>query len=100
LAAANRFLHAWQVQDHETGLVMLSDAAKRGTSVERLQSFFSPGPEAAFEIHRGKKLKAGRYAFPTMLFTSISERKRMQPRLSLLIVTRTSKDDWAVDKLP
>jgi len=100
LATANRFLHAWQAQDQETGLLMLTDAAKRGTSMDRLQSFFSPGPQAAFEISRGRKLKTGRYAFPITLFATVPGKGPLPPRLSQLIVTRTSKDDWAVDKLP
>ena len=40
LAAANRFLHAWQSQDHEGGLLMLTDEAKRRASEDRLQKFF------------------------------------------------------------
>src|SRR5438128_11844786 len=40
LAAANRFLHAWQTQDHEAGIMMLTDAARQQTSPELLQSFF------------------------------------------------------------
>src|SRR5512143_2802276 len=43
LATANRFLHAWQVQDHETGVLMLTDAAKQHLSEERLDAFFSAG---------------------------------------------------------
>jgi hypothetical protein len=102
LAAANRFLHAWQTQDHETGLLMLSDTAKHLTSEDRLNAFFSPGLAAqqAFEIGRGKKLKAGRYAFPVALFEIRGDRKWTHPRFSQLIVIRTGNEDWAVDKLP
>src|ERR1700687_490640 len=66
LAAADHFLHAWQMQDHETGLFMLTDSAKRHTSEEHLQEFFSPGTaaEQAYEIGRGARLKPGRYSFP------------------------------------
>src|SRR5215471_9433870 len=63
LAAANRFLHAWQTQDHETGIMMLTDAAREQVSRERLQDFFSTGPDAAFEIQRGKHVN-GEYVFP------------------------------------
>ncbi len=35
LAAANRFLQAWQNQDHETGLIMLTDDAKEHSSADR-----------------------------------------------------------------
>src|SRR5438445_13866582 len=68
LAAANRFLHAWQTQDHETGIVMLTDAARQHTSPELLQIFFSPGPQAAFEIKHGKRIGPGEYGFPVALF--------------------------------
>ena len=41
LAAANRFLQAWQNQDHEAGLLMLTDVAKQHSSEDRLEIFFS-----------------------------------------------------------
>ncbi len=102
LAAANRFLYAWQTQDHETGLLMLTDAAKHQTSEDRLQEFFSPGPgtQHAFEISQGKKLKAGRYTFPVALFGIREDQRWIHPRFSQIIVIRTGKDDWAIDKLP
>jgi hypothetical protein len=101
LAAANRFLQAWQNQDHETGLLMLTDAAKHQSSEDRLEMFFSSGSDSAYEIARGKKLKAGRYAFPITLFvfhsgTTWSDR----PQKSEIVVVRTGKDEWAIDKLP
>ncbi len=64
LAAANRFLQAWQNQDHETGLLMLTDAAKQNSSRIALEVFFSSGHDAAYEIARGKKLKAGSLRIP------------------------------------
>jgi hypothetical protein len=102
LAAADRFLHAWQTQDHEAGLLMLSDTAKQHTSENYLQTFFAPGASAqqAFEIGRGKKLRGGRYVFAVTLFNIREDRKRAHPRFSQLIVIRTGKDDWLVDKLP
>ena len=54
LAAADRFLHAWQTEDHETGIMMLSDSARQKVSPEKLQTFFSPGADAAYEIEHGK----------------------------------------------
>src|SRR6266478_6345031 len=70
LAAANRFLQAWQNQDHETGLLMLTDAAKQRSSEDRLEVFFTSGLDAAYEIARGRKMKDGRYSFPVTLFPS------------------------------
>src|SRR5437764_10591363 len=68
LAAANRFLHAWQNEDHEAGIVMLADSARQNLSADSLQTFFSPGADAAYEIAHGQRLKAGEYAFPLVLF--------------------------------
>ena len=97
LAAANRFLHAWQNQDHETGIVMLADTARQHASPESLQSFFSPGPDAAYEIAHGQRLKAGEYAFPLVLFGSA---EGSRPRYCKLVVVHAGKDDWAVERLP
>src|SRR5207244_10178414 len=85
LAAANRFLHAWQNEDHETGIVMLADSARQNVSADLLQTFFSPGPDAAYEIAHGQRLKAGEYAFPLVLF-GLSEGPR--PRSCKLVVIR------------
>jgi hypothetical protein len=98
LATANRFLHAWQTQDHETGIMMLSDAARQQVSPERLQEFFSPDGSAAFEIEHGKRLNAGEYVFPIALFGLTGSRDHAQ--ICRIVVTRAGKDDWAVDKLP
>ena len=97
LAAANRFLHAWQDQDHEAGIVMLADSGRQNASPESLQTFFSPGPAAAYEIAHGQKLKAGEYEFPLVLFGSSAD---PHPRRCRLIVVRAGKGDWAVEKLP
>lgn len=97
LAAANRFLHAWQDQDHEAGIMMLADSGRQHASPESLQAFFSPGPDAAYEIARGQKLKAGEYEFPLVLFGSSAD---PHPRLCKLIIVRAGKHDWAVEKLP
>lgn len=95
LAAANRFLHAWQMEDHETGIVMLTDSARQQASTVILQEFFSPGPQAAYEIARGKRLRAGAYSFPVVLFAA-----SLRPRVSKMIVVQMSQNDWAVDRLP
>ena len=97
LAAANRFLHAWQDQDHEAGIMMLADSGRQNASPESLQAFFSPGPDAAYEIAHGQKLKAGEYEFPLVLFGSSAN---PHPRLCKLIIVRAGKGDWAVEKLP
>lgn len=101
LAAANRFLQAWQNQDHETGLLMLTDAAKQQSSHDRMEMFFSSGSDSAYEIARGKKLKAGGYAFPITLFSLHSGANWSgRPQKSEIVVVRAGKDEWAIDKLP
>lgn len=96
LATADRFLHAWQTQDQESGLMMLTDAAKEHSSEDKLQQFFSPGENAAYQISAGRKLKPGRYAFPVAL---LEDSGKMRRRFSEIVVIRTGKD-WAVDQLP
>jgi hypothetical protein len=98
LAAANRFLHAWQAEDHETGIMMLSDSARQHVSPDRLQSFFSPGPDAAYEIARGKRVNSAAYAFPVVLFDASGTPTHRHA--CTVIVTRSGKNEWAVDKLP
>jgi hypothetical protein len=98
LAAANRFLHAWQSEDHETGIMMLSDSARQHVSPDHLQSFFSPGPDAAYEIARGKRVRSAAYKFQVVLFgTSGTPAHR---HACTVIVTRSGKNEWTVDKLP
>jgi len=98
LAAANRFLHAWQTEDHETGIVMLTDSAREHATPEQLQDFFSPGSQAAYEISRGKRVSAGTYEFPVVLFGS--PLASIRPRVAKVILRRDGKNDWAVDRLP
>jgi hypothetical protein len=98
LAAANRFLRAWQDQDQETGIMMLSDAARQSLSPDKLQSFFSPGPDAAYEIAHGKRVNAAAYEFPVVLFGASAAPSR--PRACTVVLTRSGKSDWTIDKLP
>jgi hypothetical protein len=103
LATADRFLHAWQTQDHETGVLLLTDVAKQHISEENLDAFFSSGEsiEAGYEIARGKRLMAGRYRFPVALWQFIPGKNRKpRPHFSEILVVRTGKEDWAIDKLP
>jgi len=97
LAAANRFLHAWQIPDHEAGILMLADSGRQGASPESLQAFFSPGPDAAYEIAHGERVKPGEYEFPLVLFGASAD---PHPRWCKLLIVRTGKSDWAVKKLP
>ena len=81
---------------------MLTDIAKQNSSQDRLEDFFASGHDAAYEIARGKKLKAGCYAFPVALFTSAAgeQTNAARPQKSQIVVVRAGKDEWAIDKLP
>lgn len=96
LAAANRFLHAWEAQDHETAVMMLSDGARQHSSPELLQAFFATESQPAFEIGRGRRMPNGEYVFPVTLFGM----RQSRPRYCTVVVTRSGKSDWLIDKLP
>ena len=98
LAAANRFLRAWQDQDQETGIMMLSDSARQNVSPDKLRNFFSPGADAAYEIVCGKRVNSAAYEFPVVLFGASATPAR--PHVCTVVVTRSGKSDWTVDKLP
>ena len=78
--------------------MMLSDSARQNLSPENLKSFFSPGPDAAYEITRGKRVNSAAYEFPVVLFGASSAPSR--PHVCTVVVTRGGKNEWAVDKLP
>jgi hypothetical protein len=102
LVTANRFLNARQSHDQETGILLLTDGVKTHISEEYLSTFFSSDAQTTYEIARGKKLAFGRYSFPVTLFevTSAPARNWTHPRSSQIVVTKTGRDDWAIDKLP
>jgi hypothetical protein len=97
LAAADRFLHAWQTGDLETGMVLLTDRVRHSQNPDKFEEFFSSSSGRAFEIARGAGNR-GRYRFPVVLVTTRG--KQMYRRVSGIIVVDTGKNDWAVDKLP
>lgn len=100
LSAADHFLQAWEARDYEAGVVMLTDAAKQGTSESQVGEFFSAeqqGPRA-YEVVRGKKLVAGRYEFPVVLFDG--KASNSSPRYSRLVVIKEGRHDWVIDRLP
>ncbi len=97
LATANRFLHAWQAGDLETGMVLLSDRVRHSQDPEKFEQIFSSDSDRAFEIARGIGNR-GRYRFAVVLVTS--QGNRIRRRFSEIIVVNTGKNDWAIDKLP
>jgi hypothetical protein len=101
LGAANDFLRAWQTQDREAGILLLTDRVKQRTSEDVLVSFFSRTAQS-FEIARGKKLAPGRYRFPVALFQQPAgaSPKWIRPQTSTLVVVKTGAREWSIDKLP
>jgi len=100
LATANHFLRAWQTNDLETGVLLLTDSARQHVEEMTLRNFFRDPAPRAFEIVRGKRLRNGRYSFPVVLVQKSASGNQAHRKYSEMIVTRTGKDDWAVDKLP
>ena len=100
LAAADRFLQAWQSGDVENGMSLLSSHARQAATSEEVEKFFQNNASSAYEIGRGKLLKRGRYEFPVVLISSGSKRARVRRRFSSIVIVDTGGNDWAVDKLP
>src|SRR5205807_4842615 len=69
LAAANHFLYAWQTQDQETAILLLSDRLKQSSPETLLDGLTTTSSRPqSFEIGRGRRLSPGRYQFPVALF--------------------------------
>jgi hypothetical protein len=104
LGTANDFLRAWQTQDREAGILLLTDRLKQRTSEDALVDFFSctTGKSQSFEIARGKKVAPGRYRFPVSLFQKPANpgTKWLRPLASSMVVVRTGGREWSIDKLP
>jgi hypothetical protein len=98
LAAADRFLQAWQAGDLETGTAMLTTRAKNKTNHDEFDRFFSASAPAAYEIEHGKFLHRGRYEFPIVLLTTSPKSPRR--RSSKIVVLNHGHNDWGIDKLP
>ena len=99
LAAANHFLRAWQTGDLESGLLLLTDTARQSSNEDALRDYFSAAQLRGFEVHRGKSLRIGRYAFPVVFLETAGSRPARR-RYSEIIITETSNHELAVDKLP
>jgi hypothetical protein len=98
LSAVDHFLQAWQTGDAEHGMALLTAHAKRATTTEIVDVFFTGEAPSAYEIGHGKLLKRGRYEFPIVLMTS--NNNHIHRRFSSIIVVDTGDNDWAIDKLP
>jgi hypothetical protein len=100
LLAADHFLQAWQSGDTENGMALLTSRAKKSASADEMERFFSGSAPSAYEIGRGKLVKAGRYEFPVVLVSSVPKNSHSRRRFSTIIVLHSGGNDWAVDKLP
>jgi hypothetical protein len=102
LAAADRFLQAWQSGDVEGGMVLLTSHAKESATAAVVETFFSNPEPSAYEINHGKLVKPDRYEFPVVLVGTrgVSKKNRLRRSFSSIIVVDTGNNDWAVDKLP
>ncbi|MGC1372883.1 MAG: hypothetical protein WA824_12170 [Candidatus Sulfotelmatobacter sp.] len=98
LAAADRFLQAWQSGDGENGIALLTERAKKGINPDGLDKFFSASEPSGYEINRGKRVRRGRYEFPVVLVSRGSN--KLHREFSSIVIVNTSNNDWAVDKLP
>ncbi|MGB7129826.1 MAG: hypothetical protein WBD59_03395 [Candidatus Sulfotelmatobacter sp.] len=98
LAAADRFLHAWQSGDGENGIALLTERAKKGMNPDGLDKFFSASGPSGYEINRGKRVRRGRYEFPVVLVSRVSN--KLHREFSSIVIVNTSNNEWAVDKLP
>ena len=100
LATANRFLSAWQSNDHEAGLMLLTNRAKHQNSETSIEGLFHGTSQKAFEIVHGRKLSPSRYEFPVVLLQSAEEFSQTHRKFTAIAITNTGKNDWAVDTLP
>jgi hypothetical protein len=97
LAAADRFLQAWQTGDVENGMVLVGDSVRHSQNADKLEQFFSNAKDRAFEITRGHG-RPGRYSFPVVLVTARGS--HVTRRFSEITLVDAGKNDWVVDKLP
>ncbi len=77
LAAANNFLHAWQIGDLENGMVLLSDSIRHSQNADQLEKFFANGTNRSFEIAVGHG-HTGLYNFPVVFSSSARFSRRAQ----------------------
>jgi len=96
--AADHFLQAWQSDDVENGIVLLSSPAKKTATTDAVEKFFSNLGPSAYEIGRGRLRKRGRYEFPVVLIGNSTNHARR--RFCSIVIVDTGKNEWAVDKLP
>lgn len=97
LATANRFLNAWQTGDLETGMLLLSNHARRTQSAESVENFFSRNSNRAFEISHGK-CDRNACRFPVVMLNE--EKSRTHRKFSEIVLVNDGTAEWVVDNVP
>ena len=97
LAAADKFLQAWQARDEEAGVMLLSDRLRQHTNEEVVRRWFAASGEQGFEVSSGKKLGAGRYQFAVELWTADGRRTHRRTGMVVLV---SAGGEWLVEKMP
>ena len=100
-------MYAWQAGELGNGMALLSDSIRHAQTAGEIERFFSAETDRAFEIGKGSGNR-GRYSFPVVLLSLNAsarsdlpaEAKVVSRRSSNIILVRTGKNDWVVDKLP
>src|ERR1700683_196886 len=87
LAAADRFLQAWQSEDVETGTVLLSSHVKDKINRDELDRLFTNFAPGAYEIEHGKLLHRGCYEFPIVLLSGSA--KKSKRHFATMVVLNT-----------
>lgn len=103
LQTANAFLWAWVTRDAEAGFGLISDRLRAQIKDESWLRQFLVGlsnpHHQAFEIGRGRKQTASRYAFPVTLYEFYTgERAGFRYPGTLELVKQGGR--WRVDRLP
>jgi len=101
LAGAKKLAMGFVLIIFFSSILLLSDRLKQHIVETTLDSHLnSKAKPQSFEIGRGKKLRSDRYQFPIALFPAPSNVRTMRPQMATLLVIKTGKNEWAIDKLP
>lgn len=97
LATADRFLGAWMNDEPDLAESMLGQP--RDTPERDIETLLIRACPCAFELQHGKRIRAGMYEFPVVLFGPPAGNSRISVKLSSIIVSRVD-DQWTVEKVP
>ena len=98
LATADRFLGAWMNDEPDLAESMLGQP--RDTEERDIETLLIRPCPCAFELRHGKRIRAGLYEFPVVLFGPPAGNRRISVKLSSIIVSRAVDDQWTVEKIP